>query len=381
MNQKILIVDDKQANLMALQQTLAEVQAEVISALSGDEALRLALNHNFALAILDVNMPEMDGYELAEILRNDERTQFTPIIFLTALCVEETDVFKGYEAGAVDYLVKPYNPRILLGKVRGFLLLDQQRKLLHQQQKQLEATNRELEAFSYSVSHDLKAPLRALSGFSEALVEDYGEVIQGEGQLYLKRLQNSAKEMADLIDDLLRLSRSTRAEMHRSEVNLSQMAKKIIGQLELQQPDHPIEISVMADLFAYADQGLMLSVLENLFSNAWKFTQNRDDAHIEFGCREIDGQVTYYVRDNGAGFNMSMADKLFTPFGRLHRRDEYPGTGIGLATVQRIIHRHGGRIWAESEPDRGASFFFQLGEEIKLPEVLAANPLRVSNAP
>ncbi|MEN8188670.1 MAG: response regulator [Thermodesulfobacteriota bacterium] len=370
LSQKILIVDDKKANLVALQHTLGEVNAEVIEAMDGDEALRATLNHDFALAILDVNMPDMDGYELAEILHSDQRTKYLPIIFLTAIRMEDTDIFKGYEAGAVDYIVKPYNPLILLGKVRVFLQIHRQRKLLRLQQKQLQAANHELEAFSYSVSHDLRAPLRALNGFSDLLIQDYGEILKGDGQTYLRYVQESAQEMSDLIDDLLRLSRSTRGAIQPGEVNLSLVVKKIFKDLQQQQPDRNVQLSVMEDVIGYADHGLIRGALENLLANAWKFTRDCSDPCIEFGVEKRQGdQPIYFVRDNGAGFNMEYGTKLFTPFERLHRKDEFPGTGIGLATVQRIIHRHGGEIWGEGEPGKGATFFFQLGEEVRSHEI------------
>ncbi|MES9960242.1 MAG: response regulator [Sedimenticola sp.] len=367
--QKILIVDDIEANLVALKQTLHEVDADVIRALSGDEALRATLSNDFALAILDVQMPGMDGYELAEILRADDRTRYLPIIFLTANRLEDSDVFKGYASGAVDYILKPYRPVILLSKVRVFLELDRQRRLLALQQKQLEAANSELEAFSYSVSHDLRAPLRALDGFSGALLEDYGQLLQGDGQTYLQYIQESTKEMSELIDALLHLSRSTRGEMHLQEVNLSVIAARIVSGLQQDDPERSVEVSIAPDVMAHADPGLMYSALDNLLSNAWKYTSNCSDATIEFGERQDEGKGIYFVRDNGAGFSMDYAVKLFAPFERLHRKDEFPGAGIGLATVQRIIHRHGGEIWGEGEPEKGAIFSFHLGEAIGTHEI------------
>ncbi|MES9857054.1 MAG: response regulator [Sedimenticola sp.] len=373
--QQILIVDDRLANLVALEQTLEGVNAQVVRANGGDEALRATLDHDFALAILDVNMPGMDGYELADLLHGDERTHYLPIIFLTAVRMEDQDVFKGYESGAVDYIVKPYSPAIMISKVEVFLLLDQQRRQLRLQQKQLEAANRELETFTYSVSHDLRAPLRALDGFSQALVEEYADQIQGDGQTYLRYLQESSREMTALIEDMLRLSRATRGKMKIQAINLSTMAEKITEGYRRSQPDRTVTMVVPPNIITNADYGLMLSTLDNLLSNAWKFTANRNQAVIEFGKINELGQWAYYVRDNGVGFDMHYADKLFTPFERLHRQDEFSGTGIGLATVQRIIHRHGGEVWGKSEPDKGATFFFTLNAVADPPELTEPTPL------
>ncbi|MES9857053.1 MAG: response regulator [Sedimenticola sp.] len=358
--QKILIVDDKRANLVALGQTLKELDAEVVWALNGEEALRATLNHDFALTILDVNMPEMDGFELADILRGDERTRYLPIIYLTAQRMDEFDISRGYEAGAVDYIVKPYDRTAMLSKVRIFLELDRQRRLL---QKQLKAANQEMEAFTYSVSHDLRAPLRALSGFSTILVDEYGELLGKEGLEYLHYLQESVRDMSTLIDDLLRLSRSTRGEIHIKSINLSFMVTQMLKDLHKEEPERQVEFVVEPEIYAEADSGLMQRALENILGNAWKFTRDRSEVLVAFGKsrQDEDGRQVYFVRDNGAGFNMDYAEKLFKPFERLHRQDEFSGTGIGLATVQRIIRRHGGEIWGESEPDKGATFFFHLG--------------------
>jgi signal transduction histidine kinase/tetratricopeptide (TPR) repeat protein len=228
---------------------------------------------------------------------------------------------------------------------------------------QLEAANRELEAFSYSVSHDLRAPLRAIEGFSQAVVEDYSDRLDVEGMDYLRRLQTQAQRMGRLIDDLLSLSRVTRTEMSRSTVNLSSMAEEIMDNLKRSQPEREVEVFIQPRISAYGDPGLLRIVMDNLLGNAWKFTGKKSIGRIEFGVTQKDGESVYYVKDNGAGFDMGYADKLFTPFQRLHPPEEYPGTGIGLAIVQRIIHRHGGRVWAEGKVDEGAVFYFTLPGE------------------
>jgi light-regulated signal transduction histidine kinase (bacteriophytochrome) len=225
---------------------------------------------------------------------------------------------------------------------------------------QLETSNQELEAFAYSVSHDLRAPLRSINGFSQALIEDCGVSLEGICIDYLNRIRAASQRMAELIDDLLHLSRLTRSEMHRTHVNLSDIAGEILDELRAGEPERRIEVSVAPQVEVEGDARLLRVAMENLLSNAWKFTCERDTARICFGVTEIEGQRVCFVQDNGAGFNMEYADKLFTAFQRLHATTEFEGTGIGLATVQRIIHRHGGKIWAEGEVGRGATFYFTL---------------------
>lgn len=225
---------------------------------------------------------------------------------------------------------------------------------------ELEAANKELEAFSYSVSHDLRAPLRSVDGFSQALLEDYGELLPAEGRNFLERIRSSAQRMAALIDDLLNLSRVTRAPLHIVPVDLSKLAENILEELKRIDAGRDVKIRIAKNLKAGADPHLLQIVLENLISNAWKFTSGREMAEIEIGSKDENGETTYFIRDNGAGFDMTYASKLFGAFQRLHAMTEFPGTGIGLATIQRIIHRHGGRVWAQGAVDQGATFYFTL---------------------
>lgn len=409
--QKILVVDDKPENLHALESTLKETNAEIVKAQNGNDALIAALNHDFALAILDVQMPEMDGYELAEHLRSEEQTKHIPIIFLTAYA-DEQQMFKGYGLGAMDYIVKPYDPIILLSKVLAFLELHRQRAEIQRQSshledlvgertaqlervnerlmqeiaerkraedevrklnddleilvaertRQLEAVNKELEAFAYSVSHDLRAPLRAVEGFSQALLEDYQSALDDKGKDYLLRVSAEARRMAQLIQDLLVLSRVTRAEMSFQPVDFSALAMTVVEMLRRGEPSRQVEVNLAPGLATRGDPRLLRQVLENLLGNAWKFTSRTDGAWIEFGSERKDGLETYFVRDNGAGFDMEYANKLFVPFQRLHGMTEFPGTGVGLSTVQRIVARHGGRAWAEGAVGQGATFYFTLGD-------------------
>ena len=225
---------------------------------------------------------------------------------------------------------------------------------------ELEDLNKELESFSYSVSHDLRAPLRTIDGFSNALLEDYTEVLDAQGKDYLQRVHAATQHMAELIDALLVLSRVTRSEMHRELVDMSVMAQTIATELQEKQPERQADFIITPGLVAEGDARLLRSVLENLLGNAWKFTQKKPHARIEFGITEHEGESVYFVRDNGAGFDNAYTDKLFSAFQRLHSPDEFTGIGIGLATVKRIIHRHGGRVWAEGEVEKGATFYFTL---------------------
>ena len=231
---------------------------------------------------------------------------------------------------------------------------------LVQRSAQLEASNKELEAFSYSVSHDLRAPLRGIDGFSQAVLEDYGEQLDEAGQSYLQRVRAASQRMSQLIDAMLNLARLTRAEIHSQTFDMSAIVQGILEDLQKMEPDRAVECVVAENLFATADPQLIRAVLENLLGNAWKFTRQQPNPHIEFGIGQYKGQAAYFVKDNGAGFDMTYAHKLFGAFQRLHAYTEFPGVGVGLATVHRIIQRHGGQIWAEGVIDKGATFHFTL---------------------
>ena len=233
---------------------------------------------------------------------------------------------------------------------------------------ELSSINKELESFSYSVSHDLRAPLRAIDGFSLALLEDCGDKLPDDGKDQLQRIRAATARMSHLIDDMLRLARIVRSEVSCEDVNISQLAQEVVSQLRGAEPGRQVTIDIAPDLKAMGDRHLLRAVLENLLGNAWKFTSKRSDACVEIGAREGETETVFFVRDNGSGFDMRYADKLFGVFQRLHAEREYAGTGVGLATVQRIVHKHGGRIWAEAEVEKGATFYF----------VLPSQPLSVS---
>jgi light-regulated signal transduction histidine kinase (bacteriophytochrome) len=238
--------------------------------------------------------------------------------------------------------------------------LEIQRMELARSNAELTSVNKELEAFSYSVSHDLRAPLRGIDGFSQALLEDYSDRLDATGKDHLERVRLGAQRMAALIDDLLELSRITRAEIQREPLDLSEMARSVAAELSGRDPARQIEFVIAPGLHAEGDAPLMRTVLENLLGNAWKFTSRQSQARIEFGLTQTNGLSTFFVRDNGAGFDPAYSGRLFGAFQRLHGATEFPGTGVGLASVQRVIHRHGGRLWAKSAVNEGATFFFTL---------------------
>jgi signal transduction histidine kinase len=231
---------------------------------------------------------------------------------------------------------------------------------------QLEAANKELESFSYSVSHDLRAPLRALDGFSQALLEDYNNKLDSDGQNYLQRIRSASQRMGHLIDDMIQLARVTRSELHHEAVNLSLIAKQIAADLRETDHERQIKFTIQDDLTTVGDTQLLRAVLENLIGNAWKFTRKNPQGHIEFAMIMEKARPTYFVRDNGVGFDMAYSHKLFGAFQRLHSVTEFEGTGIGLASVQRIVRRHGGDVWAESKINEGATFFFTLSDDLTL---------------
>jgi signal transduction histidine kinase len=257
-------------------------------------------------------------------------------------------------------LIIAQSVRVLLEQGRLRQAHDELEERVRQRTAELETANRELEAFSYSVSHDLRAPLRSIDGFSQALLEDCAAKLDGEDKENLKSVRAASQRMGRLIDDMLRLARINRSEMRRTEVNLSRLAEQVAAELQRTEPGRQVEFVIAPACVVWGDAPLLRIVLENVLGNAWKYTGRKPVAKIEFGVNGTAEGPVYFVRDNGAGFNMAYANKLFGAFQRLHSTTDFPGTGIGLAIVQRVVHRHGGRVWAEAEVDGGATFFFTL---------------------
>jgi light-regulated signal transduction histidine kinase (bacteriophytochrome) len=244
---------------------------------------------------------------------------------------------------------------------RDVTAVKENEQALQRRTEELAGANKELEAFSYSVSHDLRAPLRTMTGFSDFLMEDYGDKLDEEGKELLERIKAAGAKMNALIEDILSLSRISRQEMSIEEVDLGDMARAFVEELKRTQPERPVDIRIQENLKTRGDPRLLDVALSNLIRNAWKYTGKTENPVIELGAFERHGETVYYVRDNGAGFDMAHADNLFAPFRRLHTDTEFPGTGVGLAIVERVIRRHGGRVWAEGQVGRGACFYFTVG--------------------
>ena len=365
----ILLVDDDPTKRFALKTILAPLGETIVEAASGADALRQLLRQEFALVLLDVRMPIMDGFDTAQLIRQRPRSELTPIIFVTALDKAETDMGRGYELGAVDFVFAPVVPAILRAKVGVFVDLYRAQQELRRYRTQLEtlveerttaltAINRELEAFSYSVSHDLRAPLLAFDGLSKALLDDYGERLDSRARDYLQRMRGASQRMGAVFDGLQSLFRVTSGEIHRERVDISALATEITDEMRESNLDREVNVSIAPELSVSADARLMRILLGNLISNAWKYTSTKLDAAIEVGREVLDSEARCFVRDNGVGFDMLYSHKLFGAFQRLHSQSEFPGAGIGLATVRRIVNRHGGRCWAEGAVGEGATFYF-----------------------
>lgn len=422
---EILIAEDSLTQAELLSHLLQEQGYTVTATANGRQALDAARKRKPTLIVSDIVMPEMDGYELCKAIKADSKLQDIPVVIVTFLSGIQ-DIVMALDCGADNFIRKPYAPAALISRIEYILsnrelrsssnhskmklgleiylggkkhfitsereqILDllvssyEQAVQANEELKQrdqvisamnadlkhhateLEAVNKELEAFSRSVSHDLRSPLAAVNGFTALLQKNYGDRLDRRGQDYLRHVHNAARRMSQLIDDMLYLSRVTRSDLQIKETDLSTLAVEIATDLRDSQPGRFVEFKA-GPATAQCDPRLMRVALENLLGNAWKFTGKREHARIECGLTERDGELAYFVRDNGAGFDMAYANKLFSPFQRLHSENEFPGTGIGLATVERVVQRHGGRIWVEAEADKGATFYFTLSAQPGAPD-------------
>ncbi len=405
---EILIVEDSPTQAEELKYILEKNHFHVSVANNGKEALVMLAERKPSLVLSDIVMPEMDGYELCKHIKTDDNLSDIPVVLVTTLS-SPRDVTKALECGANNFITKPYDEGFLLSRIQHInthtqlqhtrsteepleisiagesyhitsdrtqileLLLStyelaiQRNEGLAKTQEKLEnlnkkliTSNKELESFSYSVSHDLRSPLRSMNGFSKILLEEHADGLDEHGKDYLQRVCKASQKMANLIDDLLTLSRLSRQGIKYGAVNLSRLAGSIVRELKETEPERQVEFDIKEGVVAYGDADLLSIVLDNLLRNAWKFTGKKSSAKIELGVTHVNGEAAYFVRDDGVGFDMVYVDKLFGAFQRLHSENEFSGTGIGLATVRRIINRHGGRIWAEGEVDKGATFYFTI---------------------
>jgi len=387
----ILLVDDHPESLLALEAVLADLGQNLVKADSGRQALRCVLNQDFAVILLDVNMPGMDGFETAALIRERERSMHTPIVFLTGRDQSELAVFRGYSVGAVDYLIKPFAPEILKSKVAVFVDLFQMREKARQQANQLvainqnlereiaerkraeaeikrradelEAANKELEAFSYSVSHDLRTPLRAMQGFAQALNEDFADRLGPVAQDYTQRIVAAACRMDSLIQDLLAYSRLSRAQMLLQPLDLRSIMAQIQAQTEgeFREREAVVEAAI-PEAFPHvmAHATTLVQVVTNLLTNAVKFVAPGVRPHVRVWAEERGEWGRLWVEDNGIGIAPEHQDRIFRVFERLHGSETYPGTGIGLAIAAKGMERMGGRAGVESTPGKGSKFWIEL---------------------
>lgn len=421
---QILIVEDSPTQALQLQHTLERHGYRVAVAPDGKAALALVREQRPTLVVSDVLMPEVDGYQLCRQIKAEADFKDTPVILLTTLA-EPEDIIRGLECGADAFITKPYEDHYLLARIQHFLANQELRKgeqgqpvveiifagrkhaitsdrlqilnlllsvyegavhknreLLKVQEalqrlneelearnedlrrysRELEAANKELDAFGYSIAHDLRAPLRAVHGFASILLEDYAAYLPASGQRYLQDVKDNVIKLDQLIQTLLSFSRFSRQPLKRQPVALTALVRHVLEELRDERAGRRVEITVHDLPPCHGDPALLKQVFLNFLTNALKFTRRREVAHIEIGCRQTDGETVYFVKDDGVGFDMRYASKLFGVFQRLHSAEEYKGTGAGLAIVQRIIHRHGGRVWAKAAVNRGATFYFTLGE-------------------
>jgi hypothetical protein len=447
---EILIVEDSATQSLQLQNMLERHGYRVTANGNAEAALVTLQTFQPTLVISDINMPGMDGYQLCQKIKNDPALKDIPVMLLTSLAAPK-DIIRGLECGADNFVVKPYEEQFLLSRIH-FVLANQElhktagaemgitiyfggqkyfitadrlqilnlllstyetaiqrnqelteaRQALELQKQELVRANAELDSFTYAVSHDLRAPLRGMSGFSHALLADYGPRLEGEAREFLEQIIMASRRMGELIDGLLELSRSTRTALRHDDVDLSAIAERIRDELARAEPGRQVVWRIAPGLRARGDARMLEAALRNLLGNAWKYSSKTPAALIEMGVASDGGReagedahapfpatlatpssspdaspstfdsrhsplcprpsplVTFFVRDNGAGFDMAYAAKLFQPFQRLHRQEDFPGIGIGLATTERIIRRHGGEICATAEPGRGATFCFSL---------------------
>src|SRR5688572_22154655 len=365
---KVLLVDDRDENLFALETILKDENYQLIKAHSGKEALAYLLKDlDFHLIIMDVLMPGMNGFETAALIYNREKLKNIPIIFLTAMDIEG-NIYKGYQAGAIDYISKPVIPELLKVKVRAFVELSEKNRELLKQEKKLRAANRKLEweiterklseakvkalnedlakkleqlqsldSFNYSISHDLMSPLNSITGLAGLLQTMYPEKIDKEVLEIVNHIIGSVDKMSKLIKDLLSFSRQANAEITKRDVNMRELVDEVIRDISLSMPVSETEIIIQDLPNAFCDISMLKQVWTNLISNAIKYSQKKSNPRIEIGAAKENGHYVYFVKDNGAGFNMAHYNKLFSIFQRLHTDNEFAGTGIGLAVVKRII--------------------------------------------
>jgi signal transduction histidine kinase len=371
----ILMVDDSPDKLLAMESVLASLGQNLVKVHSGEEALRVLLKQEFALILLDVNMPGMDGFETAQLIRKRKSLELIPIIFVTALSTTDADVFKGYSFGAVDYILTPIVPEILKIKVGVFVDLWKQRRELEaraeklknlnrdleERAQQLSAANQELESFCYTIAHDLRAPLRAMEGLTSILLDQYAERLDAEAQDYGERIRSAASRMDQMIQELLAYSRLALMDFQAQPIRLSRVIKEALSQIawDLEQKNATIQIKRSSHqvLGHYA---VLIQVVVNLILNAIKFVRPGQTPVVSIRDELHGDAVRIWIEDNGIGIAPEHRDRLFKLFGRIHPERKFPGTGVGLAIVMKAAERMGGSAGFDSEVGKGSHFWLQL---------------------
>ncbi|MDQ3940038.1 MAG: ATP-binding protein [Actinomycetota bacterium] len=376
----ILLVDDRPDNLLALEAALEPLNQNLVKASSGEEALRMLLKQEVAVILLDVQMPGLDGFDTAAEIKKREKTKDIPIIFLTAISREPHHALRGYSTGAVDYLAKPFDPWVLRAKVAVFVDLYEKNALLKQQAvllaqrleereraeraleekaQELERSNADLAQFAYVASHDLQEPLRVMDGYLSLLKDSYGDGSAEEAVGLIERIEKSTARMDRLIQDLLAYARVGTETRPFEPTDLNEVVSFAMGNLEIAVKEAEATINQSELPTVQGDQGQLIQLFQNLVGNAIKFRGDRPP-RIDIAAEPGDGVWTLCVKDNGIGIDAAQVDRIFTIFERLHPMDHYPGSGIGLSVCKRIVERHHGRIWAESEKGAGTAIYFTL---------------------
>jgi two-component system, sensor histidine kinase and response regulator len=380
------MVDDSADKLLAMESVLSDLGQNLIKVTSGEEALRILLKKDFAVILLDVNMPGMDGFETAQMIRKRRSLEHIPIIFVTALSTTDADVFKGYSFGAVDYILTPIVPEILKTKVGVFIELWKQRRELQvradalkalnenleSRAQQLSAINRELESFCYTIAHDLRAPLRAMEGLTSLLLDEHAETLDPAAQEYGQRIRHAAARMDQMIQELLAYSRLTLMEFEPQPIRLSRALKDAVSQLawDLEQKKAVINIK-RSSYQVLGHYSLLVQVVANLISNAVKFVPPGTQPCISVRDERRGDFIRIWFEDNGIGIAPEHRERIFRIFERLHGRDLYPGTGIGLAIVEKSVSRMNGKVGVESELGEGSRFWIELPLYVEDPDSAA----------
>ncbi|MCX6282873.1 MAG: response regulator [Bacteroidetes bacterium] len=406
----IMVVEDSKSQAMMLKSLLKKHDYKVRDFEDGLSAFNAAMEEPPILIVSDIVMPGMDGYELCEKVKNTKELKEIPIILLTTL-QDSMDIIKGLQAGSDNFITKPFDAKYLLSRINYLLanrelryqgtsdlvleiMFNGQKYAINSERKQildlllsvyenaiqqnhqlieaqaelrrsnehLITMNRDLEAFSYTISHDLRTPLNHISMSAQLLHQHYLDKLDEAGASYVDTIHSTTKSMAEMINDLLQFSRTGTINIHPQPIDLSEMCRKVMQWIHQDSPDRKIDVKIDDNLQLTGDQSLLMVVVKNLLGNSWKYTSKTNHPAIHVSSFQKDGQTVFTFKDNGAGFDPLRASNLFTPFVRLHSQEDFPGTGVGLATAKRIIERHGGRIWAEGEIGKGATFSFYIGQ-------------------